>query len=356
MTVEILAVSSPGEVRILACDAHGPIDAAVHRPALRYRAGEIWRVRITALMPAMAGAFVDMGNDVSGFLPDSAGAKGRTEGEILGVQITRAPQGGKGPRLAAVAVADGSTGLVAEAPHKLTALAALHPQAPIRAASLELVAAFHPVFAARIRHAPDIAAAFESDFAALLAPDVPLPNGGRLRIHPTPALTAIDTDIGPGTAARQTKQAAQHAFNRAIIPALARQIRARNLSGGIVVDLAGMPARQRAAMAPLLHAELANDPLQPRLLGFTALGFAEILRPRADAPLHELFAQPHASALAALRAAMRESCSTVSVPPAAASALIADTAARAEFQQATGKTLHIDSNPDLAPGQWLLRS
>ena len=97
------------------------------------------------------------------------------------------------------------------------------------------------------------------------------------------------------------KMAAHLAVNRAVLPALARQIRLRNLSGAILVDFAGLPARRRAALAPALHAALAEDPLRPRLLGFTALGLAEIVRPRVHPPLHELLAGPHAAGLAALR-------------------------------------------------------
>ena len=92
------------------------------------------------------------------------------------------------------------------------------------------------------------------------------------------------------------------AVNRALLPALARQIRLRNLSGAILVDLAGLPARRRAALGPALAEALAEDPLRPRLLGFTALGLAEIVRPRVHPPLHELLAGPHAAGLAALRA------------------------------------------------------
>ena len=77
-------------------------------------------------------------------------------------------------------------------------------------------------------------------------------------------------------------------MNRALLPALARQIRLRNLSGAILVDLAGLPARRRAALGPALAEALADDPARPRLLGFTALGLAEIVRPRVHPPLHEL--------------------------------------------------------------------
>ena len=61
-------------------------------------------------------------------------------------------------------------------------------------------------------------------------------------------------------------------MNREALPFLAEQIRLRNLSGGIVVDLAGLSPRKRAGLAANFIAALAIDPLHPRFLGFTALG------------------------------------------------------------------------------------
>ena len=48
---------------------------------------------------------------------------------------------------------------------------------------------------------------------------------------------------------------------------------------------------------PALTAALAGDPLRPRFLGFTALGLAEIARPRVRAPLHEMLSGPLAAGL-----------------------------------------------------------
>ncbi len=67
----------------------------------------------------------------------------------------------------------------------------------------------------------------------------------RALIEPTAALVAIDVDMAAATAGRDAKQAKQEAANRAALPALARQIRLRNLSGAILVDLAGLSMRRR---------------------------------------------------------------------------------------------------------------
>ena len=76
------------------------IDYALWRPGAPDGVGDIVMGRVTAIVPAMAGAFVAL-PDAEGFLPDSEGAKGLTAGTVLPVRITRSAQGGKGPRLSA---------------------------------------------------------------------------------------------------------------------------------------------------------------------------------------------------------------------------------------------------------------
>jgi Ribonuclease G/E len=111
-----------------------------------------------------------------------------------------------------------------------------------------------------------------------------------MHVAPNPALTAIDIDGAAGSAAAAPKVHAQRMLNTALIPELARQIVLRNLSGAILIDFAGMRNRARAGLLPPLGQALAADPLQPRLLGLTGLGFAEISRPRIRPPLHEQLA------------------------------------------------------------------
>src|SRR6185437_1792387 len=143
------------------------------------------------------------------------------------------------------------------------------------------------------------------------------PGGGRLSIWPTPALVAVDVDSAGALGSQSGSAHRRHAaFNRALLPALASQIRLRNLSGAIVVDLAGMPVKRRSALAPDVTAALADDPMQPKFLGFTALGLAEIVRPRVHPPLHELLSSPLAAGLAALRAVLKVSGADTRAMPA----------------------------------------
>jgi len=152
------------------------------------------------------------------------------------------------------------------------------------------------------------------------------------------------------------KVAVQRDANRAAIPALARQVRLRNLGGAIVIDLAGMPIRRRAALAPDFVAALASDPIMPRFLGFSALGLAEILRPRVHPPLHALLAGPHAAGLVALRQLDRDCAADpatarhVVAAPDVHRALADDAVATGDVLRRTGRPLVVRSDPTLAPG------
>ena len=50
----IRASSSPGEIRAVACDAHGLLDYAIERPGAPDGVGDLHRGRITARLPALA--------------------------------------------------------------------------------------------------------------------------------------------------------------------------------------------------------------------------------------------------------------------------------------------------------------
>lgn len=351
MTVRILAACGPGEVRAVAARGDTVLDYAIHRPGAANGVGDRLRGRVIAHVPAMAGAFVALPG-AEGFLPDSQGGAGLNAGESVTVTISRAPQGGKGPRLSArVEQAEpGPPALLNAGPDAIQRLLSLHPGAAVFVDD----PAVAPGQAQCVARAWD--AGIEAAIGALGDTVMDLPGGGRASIHPTPALIAIDLDIGGATAERRAKAAAQRAANLGSIPALAAAIRLRNLSGAIVVDLAGMAVKARAALAPAFAAALEGDPLRPRFLGFTALGLAEILRPRVHPPLHELLAGPHAAGLAALRGIMVQSAVDpatklrLRAAPDVVSALESDAAARAALARRTGRPLIMLSDPALPPG------
>ena len=377
MTACIRVATSPGEAQIAVVEDNRLLDFCLWRPGAPDGVGDVHRGRVIALVPAMAGAFVALA-DAEGFLPDSEGAKGLTAGTILTVRVTRAAQGNKGPRLSvrgtqwekaregsdkgvdgAAMTRSGPAALLWRGPNPMTRLATLYPDAPIAVDDAGVAAGLR--LGGRVSV---VATVFEEEVAeaidALTRSVVDLSGGASLSIWPTPALVAIDVDAGGALAVAGGARARHEALNRAVVPAVAEQIRLRNLSGGIVVDLAGLSPRKRAALGPDFVAALANDSLHPRFLGFTALGLAEIVRSRVHPPLHELLAGPLPAGLAALRAVMAafsqdpRGMPAVRAHPAVVSALQSDSAALPDLARRTGREITLRSDPSLPATAWVL--
>jgi Ribonuclease G/E len=339
---------SPGETRVALLQGRVPLEYYIHRPGAPDGYGAVHWARVVARVPAMAGAFVALA-DAEAFLPDTEGGAGVHVGDHVGVRVTRAAAGQKGPRVTArlsdeqrALATPGAVRLVYPGPTPLEELRAAYPDAAVADGPFP--------------------APLEAELDALADVHFALPGGMRGSAVPTPALTAIDLDGGAGTAARGSKHATQFAANSAALPELARQIRLRNLSGAILIDCAGVPTRKRAALAPDLTAALAPDRLAPRLAGFTPLGFAEILRPRLRPPLHERLAGPHAAGLAALRAVRAEAAVhpgrrfLLQSAPGVVAALQADAPALSALAHAMPYPLTLRSDPTLAPGAWRIET
>ncbi len=249
--------------------------------------GDFYTGRVDAVEKALAGCFVALGGEASGFLPDSAGGKNLTIGQYVSVRVTRAPQGGKGPRLKLETTPPGDTpGLIAHGPGPLLELAERFPAEEIVLDDYALMADLRPALEGRMRHdAAAFDAVLEDEIATLAEPVAPLPQGARLHITPAPAATLLDVDAA----------AASHmnplALNQAVIPEICRQIVLRNLSGGLLIDFAGLKPAQRQKLLPALREALQRDPLAPTLLGLSHLGFAELSRRRIRPPLHEVLNQ-----------------------------------------------------------------
>ena len=367
VTIRILALSSPGEVRVAVVRGSELLDYQLWRPGAPDGVGDLLRGRVSARVPAMAGCFVALPG-ADGFLPDSEGGKGASEGIVLGVRVTRSAQGGKGPRLTAnlldpdrQLVTAGPPTLLRSGPSAVEIMAARYPEAVILADDPALSAVLRPLLGERVRVIQEPSDdAVETAIESLALPEIVLRSGGRLHIQPTSALVAIDVDTGGASSGRREKAASQLAFNQEILPVLARQIRLRNLSGAILVDLAGLSPRRRLTLGPELAELLRHDPLRPRFLGFTALGLAEIVRPRAHPPLHELLAGPHAAGLSALCHAAREAAShpdrtpALRAAPSVVAALQADPVALPDLARRTGRPLILRSDPTLPACAWVL--
>ncbi len=363
----IHASASPGEVRVAVVRNSSLTDYELWRPGTPDGVGDLHRGRVISVVPAMAGAFVAL-SAAEGFLPDSEGARGLTAGTILGVRVSRAAQGSKGPRLTArltgeeaEAAASGPVGLVRRGPDPLRRLAGRYPDARILVDDHGLAATFRADLGDRITVVPG--GGLDDDILAMIdglaEPVVALAGGASLSVWPTPALVAIDVDAGSGVAAGGGSRLLHEVLNRAVLPALACQIRLRNLSGAIVVDLAGLAARKRVALAPDLTRALADDPLRPKFLGFTALGLAEIVRARVHPPLHELLSGPLAAGLAALRAVVADlgvnprTLPALRAAPSVVAALRADPVALPDLARRAGRDIIVRPDPALPGFAWM---
>ena len=313
----ILAEASPGEVRTALLLGGRLTEAWVERPARPDGVGDLQRGRVVAISAAMSGAFVALAGNETGFLPESAASAPRQpirkavqEGQILGLRVTRAAQAGKGPRLSALladaeaallAVAPpGAPRLVARGPCAAQRLAARYPKAVLCVAGAGLMARLRAALGDRVvaQHGAVFDEAIEGEFAALAESAVALPGGGVLHIQTTRALTALDVDSGSAGDGLAR-------FNEAALPEIARQIRLRNLSGAILLDVAGLSAKRRQALLEPLREALRPDALA-RLVGLTGLGLVEMVRDRIHPPLAEILHTPLAEGLAALRQAARD--------------------------------------------------
>ncbi|SUE43464.1 ribonuclease E/G [Roseomonas gilardii] len=314
----ILHSASPGERRTALLRDGVLEEAWIERPARPDGVGDILVGRVTARVPALSGVFLALPGEKSGFLPDAQGGvqggEGVSEGTHIAVRVVRGAQGGKGPRLDRKiprgldlpSPLRGPPRLLQPGPAAVERLAQTFPKAVLRTDSAETVRALRPLGVERLSLAtePVFGEDLEEAFDALARPEVPLPGGGRLLIHPTPALVAIDVDTGAATG---RDRAAQARVNEAALAEAARQIRLRRLAGPILIDFAGMAPKARGAFLPALR-EAARPDTQLRIMGLTALGLIECVRTRVHPPLHEITGQPPTPltlGLAALRRVLR---------------------------------------------------
>ena len=299
----ILVSRSPGERRVALMVGGVLTEAWVERPARPDGVGDVLAARVSAVAPAMAGAFLSLPDGTTGFLPESEASASRRplkevvqEGRLLVVRITRGAQGGKGPRVSvkrAPAIAAAAPGLMERGPDAAQRLRSAHPQARIETDDAAEAARLGATLVARA-----FDDALEEEFDILAGPVVPLPGGGRIIIQATHALTALDVDSG-----------ADQAVNAPAIREAARQLRLRQCAGAILLDVAGLSARERAALEPALREAMAPDRLA-ECLGLGPLGLFEIRRARIHPPLAEVLAGPLTPGLALLRVAAREAAAS----------------------------------------------
>ena len=119
-----------------------------------------------------------------------------------------------------------------------------------------------------------------------LARRIALESGVEVLFEPGETLVAIDVDSASagGRQGRAPRRAVD--INVEAVPAIAQQLRLRNLGGAVVIDFVTMrSAYDRDKVQATLAEALADDPVPSQLFGFTRLGHFELTRARRGATL-----------------------------------------------------------------------
>ena len=121
---------------------------------------------------------------------------------------------------------------------------------------------------------------------------VQLKSGANLVIDECEALTVIDVNTASFSGGRAQADTIR-LVNEEACGEIVRQIRLRNLSGIILIDMMDMDAEQdRDAVAASLQKELMKDRRKTVLHGFTSLGLIELTRKRSGRTLREQLCTP----------------------------------------------------------------
>lgn len=220
--------------------------------------------RVASIEPALATAFLDLGEGREAILPFKPDSK-PVRGASVAIEIRAEPRNGKLAIARATGDGQGAPRLVTPAPNVREQLEAL-----ARGQSIET--------GAIARQAADEA---EADVLEILHR---LPGGGVLAVEPTRALTAIDIDLGERKgqdAKRVTREANHSALKEA-----ARLLRLKGLGGIVVIDLVG---RGHDGNALMTTARAAFGPDNPGVsigpvgrFGTMELSLPRRVRPHAE--------------------------------------------------------------------------
>jgi Rne/Rng family ribonuclease len=119
-----------------------------------------------------------------------------------------------------------------------------------------------------------------------LAPRIVLASGVEVLFEPGETLCAVDVDSASagGRQGRAPRRSVD--VNLEAAPAIAQQLRLRNIAGAVVIDFVNMRSSyDRDKVQAVLAEALADDPVPTQLFGFTRLGHFELTRARRGATL-----------------------------------------------------------------------
>lgn len=265
----LLLDEAPGERRgVVLCDGLPErllIEREGDAPAAALGARLVGRLR------AAAGgrAFVDLPDGPPGLvrLPSAP----PPEGAALELEVAAEAQGGKGPRLRLLGLAEGAPRLLAGAPALADRLRAFAPGTTVERGEAA-------------REAADLAQ------EAALAVSHRFRGGLTLHVEPTRALAAVDVDLeaGEGAGGRRLREANLSAIRHAV-----RLLRLKALGGVAVLDLLGFPEpEQRGLLRAEAARALAPDGGEAVAAAPDRFGLLHLSRPRRERPLADVLCDP----------------------------------------------------------------
>ena len=126
----------------------------------------------------------------------------------------------------------------------------------------------------------------EGQIDTALAPRIMLESGVEVLFEPGETLIAVDVDSGSAGSRQGRAPRRPVEVNLEAAPAIAQQLRLRNLAGAVVIDFVTMRSTyDRDKVQAALAEALAEDPVPTQLYGFTRLGHFELTRARRGATL-----------------------------------------------------------------------
>ncbi|MFC3050576.1 ribonuclease E/G [Kordiimonas pumila] len=145
-----------------------------------------------------------------------------------------------------------------------------------------------------------------------LADKISLPSGGWISITPTPALTAIDVNMGSALQGMSAAEA-KLTVNMEATMALAYHMRFQDLAGLIVVDYIDMTGKGHTqALMQLIERVMREDSVPVQHTGISMFGLVEFTRKRSGLSLRDRYLmparmreRPSASAISLMQKAVR---------------------------------------------------
>ncbi len=138
-------------------------------------------------------------------------------------------------------------------------------------------------------------AGIEDQLFAMTDPQVKLPSGGYIVIHPTEALISIDVNSGRSTTERNVEETALKT-NMEAAAEIARQLRMRDLAGLIVIDFIDMNyGKNRKQVERVMKDALRHDRAKMQLGRISMFGLMELSRQRMRPSISESMGElcPH---------------------------------------------------------------